>query len=57
MLNYVALFTRAWIEIKVGKEDCRTQAVALFTRAWIEIILVNLIIKPVLSRPLHEGVD
>ena len=33
----VALFTRAWIEIKREKENERLKQVALFTRAWIEI--------------------
>ena len=34
---YVALFTRAWIEIKGGKLQLTASVVALFTRAWIEI--------------------
>ena len=38
---YVALFTRAWIEIPV--EICRAYCgyVALFTRAWIEIVSLS----------------
>ena len=36
---YVALFTRAWIEISTGYTDFAAEGVvALFTRAWIEII-------------------
>ena len=37
-IKHVALFTRAWIEIKdrLLYEDIK--AVALFTRAWIEIM-------------------
>ena len=38
MVN-VALFTRAWIEIKIGKVSKILSHVALFTRAWIEIDL------------------
>ena len=37
LYNSVALFTRAWIEIKGGIATCRYSVVALFTRAWIEI--------------------
>ena len=33
----VALFTRAWIEIKKLLENKKKYDVALFTRAWIEI--------------------
>ena len=33
----VALFTRAWIEIKERIDTSALEAVALFTRAWIEI--------------------
>ena len=33
----VALFTRAWIEILIGKKINIYYDVALFTRAWIEI--------------------
>ena len=36
---YVALFTRAWIEIRVTKTTMSFHRVALFTRAWIEILL------------------
>ena len=34
---YVALFTRAWIEISDIELDDALKRVALFTRAWIEI--------------------
>ncbi len=34
---HVALFTRAWIEIRHFKRCCLHSRVALFTRAWIEI--------------------
>ena len=37
VLNYVALFTRAWIEIKYFVLRHIPYQVALFTRAWIEI--------------------
>ena len=33
----VALFTRAWIEIRLNLEEITFKKVALFTRAWIEI--------------------
>ena len=35
---FVALFTRAWIEIPYEKAWNMILSVALFTRAWIEII-------------------
>ena len=38
---YVALFTRAWIEIDDMTFLKKDYNVALFTRAWIEIIRVN----------------
>ena len=34
---FVALFTRAWIEINSRLQDLHHTYVALFTRAWIEI--------------------
>ena len=37
-LLFVALFTRAWIEILKKEKETRTRSVALFTRAWIEIL-------------------
>ena len=37
--EYVALFTRAWIEISRCSPPNRQLPVALFTRAWIEIAL------------------
>ena len=33
----VALFTRAWIEIRLNLEEITFKKVALFTRAWIEM--------------------
>ena len=36
--NYVALFTRAWIEIVESLLNQLGLKVALFTRAWIEIL-------------------
>ena len=36
-IPYVALFTRAWIEIITGTFGNYSAVVALFTRAWIEI--------------------
>ena len=35
--TFVALFTRAWIEIHLRRIAPRNFVVALFTRAWIEI--------------------
>ena len=37
-MKYVALFTRAWIEILRQKKPVGKLLVALFTRAWIEIL-------------------
>ncbi len=37
MHAYVALFTRAWIEISLFENKASWNNVALFTRAWIEI--------------------
>ena len=37
---YVALFTRAWIEIDYDGGAVDTIAVALFTRAWIEMCIL-----------------
>ena len=54
---YVALFTRAWIEIYSYKSKLYQTYVALFTRAWIEIVIPHIIISAVCCRPLHEGVD
>ena len=36
-LSYVALFTRAWIEIAQTHNARKNECVALFTRAWIEM--------------------
>ena len=57
LLNYVALFTRAWIEIFGDIQKGINTIVALFTRAWIEIFIYCLTIPVDVSRPLHEGVD
>ena len=54
---YVALFTRAWIEILDGSFCKCVIIVALFTRAWIEIIFFDEIQPENNGRPLHEGVD
>ena len=40
-MPYVALFTRAWIEIILYIIKYYVPYVALFTRAWIEIIYHN----------------
>ena len=53
----VALFTRAWIEIRHCITSLISCYVALFTRAWIEIILYNIKYFKHNGRPLHEGVD
>ena len=37
ILESVALFTRAWIEIETWQKEKHCRNVALFTRAWIEI--------------------
>ena len=37
MGGFVALFTRAWIEIDADNNAVYDKIVALFTRAWIEI--------------------
>ncbi len=36
-MKYVALFTRAWIEIVCMYSQYSPFSVALFTRAWIEM--------------------
>ena len=54
---YVALFTRAWIEIFAPFDIPAHLIVALFTRAWIEILPLFALRCTTLSRPLHEGVD
>ena len=53
----VALFTRAWIEIRGYDQNRPEDEVALFTRAWIEIS--SDITPPACRsrRPLYEGVD
>ena len=38
-MKRVALFTRAWIEIKLLTVTLTFDDVALFTRAWIEMTL------------------
>ena len=53
----VALFTRAWIEIRWRNMKRKILNVALFTRAWIEIIGTALASASRESRPLYEGVD
>ena len=45
-LRDVALFTRAWIEIKDIPDEIVFVTVALFTRAWIEIVAVLHTHKP-----------
>ena len=54
---YVALFTRAWIEIDYVSVVPNTLYVALFTRAWIEMTVSYKVKNETESRPLHEGVD
>ena len=43
----VALFTRAWIEIKREKGKTDMPRVALFTRAWIEMGFAILSSEPI----------
>ena len=40
-VKYVALFTRAWIEMRGKTTNLILWGVALFTRAWIEILLLK----------------
>ena len=37
IVAFVALFARAWIEIKYHVLESKSEYVALFARAWIEI--------------------
>ena len=53
----VALFTRAWIEIRDFMNKNALPKVALFTRAWIEMRKLGNICVLETRRPLHEGVD
>ena len=53
----VALFTRAWIEIRFLLCAVLISHVALFTRAWIEILTIFRFGLPLSGRPLYEGVD
>ena len=55
--RFVALFTRAWIEIREMRITMSFHRVALFTRAWIEISRLSITTILATSRPLHEGVD
>ena len=57
MQAYVALFTRAWIEIPSQYYTIQSIWVALFTRAWIEIQSEMEALDAVPCRPLYEGVD
>ena len=57
MEQTVALFTRAWIEIKDNSIYHIYAVVALFTRAWIEMSCSPKYVLCWLCRPLHEGVD
>ena len=54
---YVALFTRAWIEISGVSLATLADNVALFTRAWIEMENEISRLAEASGRPLHEGVD
>ena len=56
-MAYVALFARAWIEIKILSHEAFKTCVALFARAWIEISPATASADTVTSRPLCEGVD
>ena len=53
----VALFARAWIEIRFGWILNVVSTVALFARAWIEIAKKTVGTDTTVSRPLCEGVD
>ena len=55
--QYVALFTRAWIEMTFFLTIRFAMPVALFTRAWIEIKTTSWNSLFVARRPLYEGVD
>ena len=39
LVDFVALFTRAWIEIYHIVDENTVREVALFTRAWIEMLI------------------
>ena len=56
-MYFVALFTRAWIEMSATEIADMMIGVALFTRAWIEIKLYPKDVKSYNCRPLYEGVD
>ena len=47
-LYQVALFTRAWIEIRAAQKNFHGACVALFTRAWIEILTAIFVLKTLL---------
>ena len=53
----VALYLRAWIEIRWIPEMDRECSVALYLRAWIEILLNWRWFKDPNSRSLLESVD
>ena len=53
----VAIFTMAWIEIKIGKSIEQNQKVAIFTMAWIEIPNVLGGNSEIAGRYLYDGVD
>ena len=55
--KYVALFTRAWIEMYSVIGNLYCNIVALFTRAWIEIPQMRFAKRLHTGRPLYEGVD
>ena len=56
-LREVALFARAWIEIKRASLSYSFLCVALFARAWIEIVVLAEEYLTFPCRPLCEGVD
>ena len=55
--TFVALFTRAWIEIRTQQKTPMQNIVALFTRAWIEMKTCYTDFAAEGGRPLYEGVD
>ena len=57
LVDEVALFTRAWIEIIFSERISISVFVALFTRAWIEIAHFRYWGLQAPGRPLYEGVD
>ena len=57
MIDWVALYTSAWIEIQSPRNSVHQLLVALYTSAWIEISAINAKMDDLWGRTLHECVD